>query len=87
MDARDGLRALIPAGLGNRVHVHVRVGPVVKVILDYAAQIEARLIVMGITRKSILRNLFAGTPPAACCEAARARSGSCRDPDLRLRRL
>src|SRR4029453_12714754 len=62
MDARDSLRALIPAELENRVHVHARIGPVVSVILDYAAQIDARLIVMGITRKSILRNLFAGTP-------------------------
>src|SRR4030095_8489039 len=62
MDARDSLRALIPAEWETRVHVQARVGPVVKVILDYAAQIDARLIVMGITRKSILRNLFAGTP-------------------------
>jgi nucleotide-binding universal stress UspA family protein len=61
-DARDSLRALIPGGLENRVQVHACVGPVVRVILDYAAQIDARLIVMGITRKSILRNLFAGTP-------------------------
>jgi hypothetical protein len=53
MDARDSLRALIPAELKNRVHVHARVGPVVRVILDYA-----RLIIMGITRKNILRNLF-----------------------------
>jgi universal stress protein A len=61
MDARDSLRALIPTGLENRVHVHVRVGPVIRVILDYAAQIEARLIIMGITRKSTLKNLFLGT--------------------------
>jgi universal stress protein A len=62
MDARDSLRAMIPAELENRVHVHARVGRVVRVILDYAAQIEARLIVMGITRKNILKNLFLGTP-------------------------
>jgi nucleotide-binding universal stress UspA family protein len=61
-DARDSLRALIPAKLESRVHVHARVGPVVRVILDYATQIEARLIIMGITRKNILKNLFWGTP-------------------------
>jgi len=62
MDARECLRDLIPTGLVNRVHVHARVGPVIRVILDYAAQIEARLIIMGITRKSAVKNLFLSTP-------------------------
>ena len=62
MDARDSLRALIPTGLESRVHVHACVGPVVKVILDYATRIAARLIIMGITRKNILKNLLSGTP-------------------------
>jgi nucleotide-binding universal stress UspA family protein len=61
-DARDSLRALIPAGYENRVHVHARVGPVVRVVLDYAAQIDARLIVMGITRKNFLKHLLLGAP-------------------------
>lgn len=31
-------------------------------MLDYAAQIEARLIIMGIARKRTVKNLFLGTP-------------------------
>jgi nucleotide-binding universal stress UspA family protein len=59
-EAQEHLRALVPDNLADRVNLHVRLGPTVQEICNYANTIHTSLIIMGIHPKGILDKLISG---------------------------
>lgn len=59
-DAAVTLRALIPRNLEGRVQSHVSMGSVADEITGYAGRIQARLIIMGVTKKGAVKEFLFG---------------------------
>jgi universal stress protein A len=59
-DAQEHLKSLIPPNLAHRVNLHVRLGPTVEEICNYANSIHAGLIIMGVHPKGIIDKLLTG---------------------------
>jgi len=90
-DATRRLRRLLPLSqeLRGRVHVHVAVGPVFDQIVRNANEIDADLVVLGVTKRGVLGRLLGSTTGYALGRVGRPvlavparQEESCADRDL-----
>lgn len=70
-DAQEHLKSLIPSNLAHRVNLHVRLGPTVEEICNYANSIHASLIIMGVHPKGIIDKLLTGATSYGVLHKAR----------------